>query len=1139
MKRTRSLTPYVVILLFAFLFISCAKRSGPPKVLVFSKTAGFYHEAIPDGVTAIQQLGDEHGFEVDTTTNADMFTEDTLRQYSAVVFMNTNGDVLDKYQEADFERYIQAGGGYMGIHSAAATEYQWGWYGRLVGGYFLDHPEVQEAELHVEDDTHASTDFLPDPWKRTDEWYSFDNFNEEVNVLLTIDEDSYEGGTPMGYHPMAWYHQYDGGRAFYTALGHTKEAYSDELFLNHILAGIEYAIGENHKLDYTKATTHRVPDANRFSKTQLISGKLFEPTEMTILPNRDILIAQRRGGILLYSDRDSTLNQVGALDVYWKTDEPNVNAEEGLMGIQADPDFKENGYVYAFYSPADTSVNRLSRFTFEDDTLRSETTILQFYSKRDICCHTGGSIAFDKEGLLYLSTGDNSTPFNQPDQPYVLDGYAPLDEREGFEQYDAQRTSGNANDLRGKILRIRVNEDGSYEIPEGNLYPEGKEGTRPEIYVQGNRNPYRISVDQRNGYLYWGEVGPDARSDSLDTRGPKGYDEINQAREAGFFGWPMFIADNKAYHRYDYGSGESGEPFDPQQPLNLSPNNTGIEELPPPKPAFIWYPYDASEEFPEVGTGGRNAMAGPVYYTNHYPGETRLPEYYDGKLFIYDWIRGWIKVVTMQPGGDFDKMESFMPETELNAPIDMEVGPDGRLYILEYGSGWFAENDDSGLLRIDFNAGNRPPEVEDLSVDKTSGTLPLEIEATVEAADPEQDQLSYSWNLGDGTIVETNEPRLVHTFEEIGEYAISVEVDDGHGHAVTSSSVSVYAGNREPDVYIDIEGNGTFYFPGQPVSYAVRVEDDEGSTASDDLDLSRLFVTASYVEGGEGTDAPRGHQEATETMSGKSMIESYDCRACHTVDSPSVGPSYTAIAERYRDSTDIHSYLIDKIRNGSTGVWGDRAMPAHLELSEADAHKIVSWIMTHNDEGQARESLSPSGQLQPTLDKALISNGVFILSASYTDQGGPDTKPLTGNTSVYLRNNTISLASARNMQGYATMTQDDKLLLTVPEEEGSFGLDDIDLAGIAGVRISTVTREPVEEEYVFELRLDSPDGKKAGEALRSGVGQQTGEGFAHSITIPVDDGIAEGTHDLYIVSRPVEGRSSARLILSEVTFLNE
>ncbi|MBK8780075.1 MAG: PQQ-dependent sugar dehydrogenase [Saprospiraceae bacterium] len=245
-----------------------------------------------------------------------------------------------------------------------------------------------------------------------------------------------------------------------------------------------------------------------------------------------------------------------------------------------------------FYSPIDTSVNRLSRFEFKNDTLdlTSEKIILQFYSQREICCHTGGSIAFGPDGLLYLSAGDNSTPFNEPGQKFVNNGYAPLNDEPGHLQYDARRSSGNSNDLRGKILRIKLKDDGSYDIPEGNLYPKGTPKTRPEIYVQGNRNPYRISVDQKNSFLYWGEVGPDAANDSLDTRGPRGYDEVNQARKAGNFGWPLFVGNNYPYRNYDYTNGTSTKSFDPAKPINESRNNTGIQELPPVSPAFIWYP---------------------------------------------------------------------------------------------------------------------------------------------------------------------------------------------------------------------------------------------------------------------------------------------------------------------------------------------------------------------------------------------------------------------------------------------------------------------------------------------------------------------------------------------------------------------
>jgi cytochrome c551/c552 len=633
-------------------------------------------------------------------------------------------------------------------------------------------------------------------------------------------------------------------------------------------------------------------------------------------------------------------------------------------------------------------------------------------------------------------------------------------------------------------------------------------------------------------------VGPDARNDSLTIRGPKGYDEINQARESGFFGWPMFIADNKAYQRYDYGTGTSGEAFNPDNPRNLSPNNTGIEELPSPQPAFIWYPYDVSEEFPQVETGGRNAMAGPVYYTDLYPQETRLPEYFDGKLFIYEWVRRWIKVVSLQPNGDFDKMDPFMADTDFNAPIDMEVGPDGRIYILEYGSGWFSQNDDSGLARIDFNSGNRAPVVEQIAVDKTSGTLPLEITATVDAYDPEQDQLSYKWNLGDGTTIDTDEPNVEHTFGEIGEYAITVEINDGQGHAVTSAPVFVYAGNEAPEIFIEIEGNNTFYFPGQPVTYSIRVE-DEGETLSDDK-LTNLFVSAIYVGEEEVTEATEGHLEVSDMLSGRGLIDSYNCQACHGVSTESIGPSYTAVSERYQDSTDIDSYLIDRIINGSSGVWGDRAMPAHTNLTEADAQRIVSWIMSLNDEQEARASLPGSGQIQPTLDKEPIADGVLVISASYTDDGSANTKPLTGNATVSLRNNSLGLDSASNLNGYSSLTFGGNFILMAPQDEGSFRLGNFDLSGISAIQIMTVTQQQTEEEYQFELRMGGPDGVKIGEAVRSNAGQQTEQGvYISPLTISIDNEATDGGEDLYLVSRPLEDEAASQIILSGIIFQNE
>lgn len=692
----------IILMLF---FSSCNETDNKIRLLIFSKTDGYRHESIAAGKTALLKIGIDNNWEVDTTEDATAFTEENLKKYAIVIFLNTTENILNYHQETSFERYIQAGGGFVGIHAATDTEYDWIWYSKLVGAQFESHPKIQVAKLNVIDKDHLSTKHIVEVWNKTDEWYNFKNINKDVHVLMKIDETSYEGGNLNNNHPMAWYHEYDGGRSFYTALGHTAESYTDTIFLNHLLGGIKYAIGENTKLDFKKSKSQFAPDSNSVSRTILSQGEFFEPTEMTVLPNLDILVVQRRGEILIYKNKDKKIKKAGFLNVYFRsTKDTTVNAEEGLLGICKDPDFAKNNQVYIFYSPADTSVNRLSRFELKNDSIdmKSEKIVLQFYSQREICCHTGGSIAFGPDKILFLSTGDNSTPFDEKNQSFVNHGFAPLDQRPGHEQYDARRTSSNSNDLRGKIIRIKINEDASYSIPDGNLFEKFQPGTKPEIYVMGNRNPYRLSVDQKNSFLYWGEVGPDSDHDSLETRGPKGYDEINQARKAGYFGWPLFIGNNYAYYEYNYNTGKTGVKFNPLLPENNSRNNTGIKNLPPTQPAFIWYPYKKSKEFPQMATGGRTAMAGPVYYSDLYDPTTRMPDYYNGKLFIYEWMRGWIKAVSLQPNGDFYRMEPFISTIKLAAPVDIELGPDGSLYILEYGAGWFSKNKDAGLSRVDF-----------------------------------------------------------------------------------------------------------------------------------------------------------------------------------------------------------------------------------------------------------------------------------------------------------------------------------------------------------------------------------------------------------------------------------------------------
>lgn len=246
-------TRFVALLagLAAVFLVAPAARAGAgdgfrPAVLVFSKTTGFRHDSIPDGIAAVQQLGADNGFDVDATEDSTLFTDDNLSRYQAVVFLLTTGTVLNEDQKAAFERFIEAGNGYVGVHSASDTEYDWAWYGQLLGAYFSDHPAIQSAEVDVEDHGHLSTWFLPDVWRRTDEWYNFRTNPRDagVTVLATLDETTYTGGGMGDDHPIMWYQEFDGGRSWYTAMGHTRESYAEPLFRQCLLGGILYAIGD-------------------------------------------------------------------------------------------------------------------------------------------------------------------------------------------------------------------------------------------------------------------------------------------------------------------------------------------------------------------------------------------------------------------------------------------------------------------------------------------------------------------------------------------------------------------------------------------------------------------------------------------------------------------------------------------------------------------------------------------------------------------------------------------------------------------------------------------------------------------------------------------------------------------------------
>ena len=442
-----------------------------------------------------------------------------------------------------------------------------------------------------------------------------------------------------------------------------------------------------------------------------------EPISLAILPDGRVLHATRDGYVWLH-DGVSPRTLAAQIPVY-------THDEEGLQGMAIDPAFADNGWIYLYYSPPLDTVPddpatsddeglapatgdaqtwaqfaghlQLSRFHFDGNTLdlASEQQILQVDVDRGICCHIGGQIDFDAAGNLLLSTGDDTNPF-------ASDGYAPLDERpDRNPAYDAQRSAANTNDLRGKLLRIHVEADGTYGIPEGNLFPPGTERTRPEIYVMGLRNPFRFSADRQRNVVYLADYAPDAPISSA-SRGPEGTGKWAIVRGPANYGWPYCATPQLPYVAYDFATLTSGAAFDCTAPTNHSPHNTGLTELPPVTAPEVSYSYRASDEFPELGEGGIGPMAGPVPLFNpDNPSPIQWPRELSGSPLFYEWTRDFIAIFRLDADDRFERIELVTSGFGVDNPVDMEFGPDGALYVLNYGDGYYSINTDANLARID------------------------------------------------------------------------------------------------------------------------------------------------------------------------------------------------------------------------------------------------------------------------------------------------------------------------------------------------------------------------------------------------------------------------------------------------------
>ncbi len=489
------------------------------------------------------------------------------------------------------------------------------------------------------------------------------------------------------------------------------------------------------------------PTANEFRAVTLVDvhkgleehgGAGYGPVQMAIAPDGRVFIAMITSGkILMYSPTTANPTDVtllGTVQTRW-------SSEDGFMGIALDPRFATNHWLYAFYSDpcginCPNRAMELGRYTVTNNQLTAKKVILRFPRATDDDHHAGGGMAFDDNGVLVIGTGDNTFP---PDPTNA--GYGPINT--GRTAADAQRTSSNSNDLRGKILRIKpldfaddatptVGIGTTYDIPPGNLWEKIQNKSfnpgwdaaddislvRKEIFTMGNRNPYHPRVDTRTGWIFWGEVGPDADEDNA-SRGPAGHDEWNLATGPGFFGHPYCNGYNVPYNMMTNASPATyGEKYNCAATLNNSPNNTGIHHLPPAVPALVAYTSgNSTDDDPRfnAGTGmttvqhaGESAIGGPMYrYDPNLNSPIKFPPFFEGKVLFFDWLRLNFRWITLNPDGSIPAgaagVKNFtVPGLPPVSYIDLQYGPDGAAYLLKFSDRGFALGTGPALYRVEY-----------------------------------------------------------------------------------------------------------------------------------------------------------------------------------------------------------------------------------------------------------------------------------------------------------------------------------------------------------------------------------------------------------------------------------------------------
>ncbi len=635
-------------------------------------------------------------------------------------------------------------------------------------------------------------------------------------------------------------------------------------------------------------------------------------------------------------------------------------------------------------------------------------------------------------------------------------------------------------------------------------------------------------------------------------------DEYNVARRAGNFGWPYFVGDNKAYYDVDFTTSKSGAQFDPARPVNESPNNTGLRDLPPAQPALIAYPAAESKKFPVMGTGGRSAMAGPVYYQDDLKkAERPFPAYYNGKAFLFEWMRDMILTVSFDSQGNREKIERFLPGMAFSHPIDMAFGPNGDLYVLEYGTGWFLKNDDSRLVRIEFNAGNRKPAVL-ATASQQAGAVPFTLALSSEGTkDSDGDALTYQWKIynrrsdgsagGQPTVLAGVNPTF--TFRKPGQYRAVLTVTDAHGLTDTRD-VDITAGNQPPAVELAItKGNRSFYFPNQPIAYQVSVTDKEdgrltptGSGPGTILP-KQVLVRATYQDEAAAQNAsPAGHKfsEATYLGAGNALMDKSDCKGCHFTDKKSIGPAFVDVAKRYKGDANAVASLSGKIIKGGGGAWGDAVMTAHPQLSASDAGEMVKYILSLSDKPAAPLSLPTKGIYTPGKN----DQGNLVLQASYTDKGANGLPAQRNQRAIVFRNSLLPLgtsdAQSKGVSLFKMGGQPHPLVIvTAPDTYVQF--NQLDLTGIRAMEFAVAIPKTGLNAVGgrIEVRADSPTGALLGQTadlLPVESSDPTAVFTPSKAKITVTP--TTGLHDLFFVFKNEKAGKSPLFVPVTVQFFN-